>query len=160
MDQKHLDNNLSNKLKIYFCGSMRGVEANMETYKSIVAELKKYGTVLTEHVANPSIEYAIDDKEIFQKDWNAFQKANCMVAEVTAPSHGVGIELGWAMLKEELPILCIACRKKQFKISALISGSPLLTYMEYDGVEEVVQILEDFFKRKFIFDEKLESFKN
>ena len=159
MDQNHSDNNITERLQIYFCGSMRGVEANLETYKKIVGELKKYGNVLTEHVADPSIEYAIDDKEIFQKDWNAFQKANCMVAEVTAPSHGVGIELGWAMITEGLPILCIAFRKKQFRISALISGSPLLTYKEYDSFEEVVKILEDFFKSKFKFDEKLQSYK-
>ena len=30
-----------------------------------------------------------------------------MVAEVTAPSHGVGMELGWGIIKENYPILCL-----------------------------------------------------
>lgn len=140
---------MENKLKIYFCGSMRGVEANMETYKEIVDKLRKYGVVLTEHIVDPSIEYAITDEDIYKKDFKFLNEADCLVAEVTAPSHGVGIEIGWALAKEKVPILCITCKKKQFKSSALITGCPSLTYKEYENVEEVGIILEEFFRTKF-----------
>ena len=46
--------------------------------------------------------------------------ADIVVAEVTDPSHGVGIELGWAILRK-IPILCISFNS-EFKISALIRG--------------------------------------
>ena len=42
--------------QIYFCGSIRGHPANLEKYQAIVDFLKTKGTVLTEHVAYPSIE--------------------------------------------------------------------------------------------------------
>jgi len=30
-----------------------------------------------------------------------------MVAEITSPSHGVGIELGWAMQRKDYKVLCL-----------------------------------------------------
>ena len=37
----------------------------------------------------------------------AFKKSTIMIAEVTSPSHGVGIELGWAMARENYKVLCL-----------------------------------------------------
>ena len=143
-----MDSKSSTKLQIYFSGSLRGVEANKETYLKIVEHLRKYGTVLTEHIVNPSIKYASNDNEIYRKDWESFQKADCIVAEVTSPSHGVGIEIGWAMRKENFPILCLSAKKKQYQASALITGCPLLTYREYDELTEAFEIIDEFFKNK------------
>ena len=149
----------TNKLNIYFCGSMRGVSANKTTYIKMVAELKTYGKVLTEHIVDPTIEYALNDNEIYQKDWQAFNQADCVVAEVTAPSHGVGIELGWAILKPNLPILCLSFKLKQYNTSPLIAGCPLITHKEYQSDEEAVQIIDEFFKTHFDFNEITKSFK-
>jgi len=30
-----------------------------------------------------------------------------MIAEISNPSHGVGIELGWAMARKNYPVLCL-----------------------------------------------------
>ena len=147
------------KLNIYFCGSMRGVAANKITYSAIVAELKKYGHVLTEHVVNPTIEYALNDADIYKKDWEAFGRADCMIAEVSAPSHGVGIELGWAILKPNLPILCLSNQIKQYSTSPLITGCPLLTNKEYSSEEEAILIVQEFFKSNFVLDENTKTFK-
>lgn len=143
---------ISPNLQIYFCGSMRGVEANLEIYKKIVFHLKKYGTVLTEHIVDQSIEIELNDKEIYEKDLNALYKADCLIAEVTSPSHGVGIELGWGIAnfeKKLIPILCISCKHKNYKTSALISGCDVLTYKEYENFEDAKTIIDDFFKDKF-----------
>ena len=42
-------------LKIYFAGSIRAGRNDVPLYVRIVEVLKTYGTVLTEHVADPSL---------------------------------------------------------------------------------------------------------
>ena len=41
--------------KIYFCGSIRGGRDDAQVYQVIVKQLKQYGQVFTEHVADPSL---------------------------------------------------------------------------------------------------------
>lgn len=43
-------------LKIYFAGSIRGGRQDVQLYARIIRVLQQYGTVLTEHVADPSLE--------------------------------------------------------------------------------------------------------
>ena len=45
-----------------------------------------------------------------------------MIADVTHPSHGVGMELGWAILREKYPIMCITKKNPKYKTSALVKG--------------------------------------
>ena len=48
------------------------------------------------------------DRDIYERDLSLFKESTMMVAEITSPSHGVGMELGWASLRENYPVLCIA----------------------------------------------------
>lgn len=43
------------KRLIYFCGSIRGGRDDAPIYKRIIDQLKDYGEVLTEHIADPNI---------------------------------------------------------------------------------------------------------
>lgn len=42
-------------LKIYFAGSIRGGREDVQLYAKIVRLLQRYGTVLTEHVADTAL---------------------------------------------------------------------------------------------------------
>ena len=42
-------------LKIYFCGSIRGGRQDGQLYAEIIAHLKTFGTVLTEHVGSEDL---------------------------------------------------------------------------------------------------------
>ncbi|MEM7514802.1 MAG: nucleoside 2-deoxyribosyltransferase, partial [Bacteroidota bacterium] len=42
-------------MNIYFAGSIRGGRDDKELYLEIIQLLTEYGTVLTEHVADPSL---------------------------------------------------------------------------------------------------------
>ena len=58
-------------MKIYFAGSIRGGREKVQDYIKIVNELKKYGKVLTEHVANPDLSASGEDmtpQEIYERD--------------------------------------------------------------------------------------------
>lgn len=48
-------------MNIYFCGSIRGGRQDVAIYQQIVACLKEYGAVLTEHVAFPELEISKND---------------------------------------------------------------------------------------------------
>ena len=48
--------NMSGNRKIYFAGSIRGGRQDADLYLRIVEQLKAYGTVLTEHVASPTVD--------------------------------------------------------------------------------------------------------
>lgn len=43
-------------LRIYFAGSIRGGRDDVQLYVKIIKFLQTYGTVLTEHVADPKLE--------------------------------------------------------------------------------------------------------
>ena len=43
------------KRLIYFCGSIRGGRDDAALYRRIIDQLKQYGDVLTEHIADPNV---------------------------------------------------------------------------------------------------------
>ncbi|MCA9356116.1 hypothetical protein KC852_01165 [Candidatus Nomurabacteria bacterium] len=45
-------------MKIYFAGAIRGGREDAELYAKVIEILKKYGTVLTEHLGDTSITSA------------------------------------------------------------------------------------------------------
>lgn len=40
---------------IYFCGSIRGEREDAALYRRIIDQLKEYGEVLTEHIADADV---------------------------------------------------------------------------------------------------------
>ena len=48
-------------MRIYFAGSIRGGRDDVQLYLKIVKLLQRYGTVLTEHVADPQLESCGND---------------------------------------------------------------------------------------------------
>uniref|UniRef100_A0A671DWI6 2'-deoxynucleoside 5'-phosphate N-hydrolase 1 n=1 Tax=Rhinolophus ferrumequinum TaxID=59479 RepID=A0A671DWI6_RHIFE len=96
---------------LYFCGSIRGGREDRELYQRIVSRLRRFGAVLTEHVAAAELgargeEAAGGDRLIHERDMVWLQQADVVVAEVTQPSLGVGYELGRAVALKK-PILCL-----------------------------------------------------
>lgn len=132
-------------LSLYFAGSIRGAEADRETYLQIIEELKKRYNVLTEHVGSEKMindENKLTDKEIEARDMKWIREADFVVAEVTSPSHGVGIELNEAKNLGK-PVICIH-RNNGKRISAMIAGNDHFIISPYDTVEEVVSVIDAF----------------
>ncbi|XP_066106955.1 5-hydroxymethyl-dUMP N-hydrolase isoform X1 [Saccopteryx bilineata] len=99
------------RLALYFCGSIRGGREDRPLYERIVSRLRRFGTVLTEHVAAADLsawgeEAAGGDRLIHQRDLAWLQQADLVVAEVTQPSLGVGYELGRAVALNKR-VLCL-----------------------------------------------------
>ena len=116
-------------MKIYFAGSIRGGREDKELYLSIIDELRKYGTVLTEHVSNKNLtdqgEVEFTVEYIFDRDVSWLKECDIVVAEVTIPSLGVGYEIGLAESVNK-PIVCFYRQLEGKSLSARISGNKLI----------------------------------
>ena len=109
-------------MNIYFAGSIRGGRDDKDLYHQIIDYLKKYGTVLTEHIgSNLSINgELLEDTYIYERDMKYLLSSNLVVAECSTPSLGVGIEIGTAVEKK-IPVI-VLYKNKEKKISAMING--------------------------------------
>lgn len=130
-------------MKIYFAGSIRGGRSFAGEYERIVARLRSYGTVLTEHVADLEQDDrggTLSDREIYERDCRWLEEADIVIAEVTQPSLGVGYEiaLGLSLAK---PVVCLY-KKGIGSLSAMIRGNEDIEIIAYTGVDELFVELE------------------
>lgn len=129
-------------MKIYFAGSITGGREDGGLYLEIIKLLKKYGEVLTEHVGNDSLTQMgekLSDKEIYERDIAWVRMSDVLVAEVTHPSFGVGIEIARAT-EFKKNVICIYRDKEGRRLSAMISGCPGVKVFKYQGYQELNEI--------------------
>lgn len=134
-------------MRIYFAGSIRGGVWNRDNYFVMVDYLKKFGSVLTEHIpyTNEMDVSDISDREIFERDMAWIRSADLMVAEVSNPSLGVGYEICKA---EEfgIPVLCLYQKGSKRRLSAMIEGNSYCNVKKYSSTEEAWVFIKDFVK--------------
>lgn len=132
-------------MKIYMSGSIYGGTEKIETYKILIENLKNYGEILNDNIAN---ENTIAE-EAFQKDENIFNDlvtkmhtADVVFSEVSIPSLGVGYELG---LADSLGKKIIAIYDKEYtnKVSTMVRGNKRIKLIPYHRLEEIIDNLEE-----------------
>lgn len=137
-------------MKIYFAGSIRGGREDAELYSHIIAYLKNFGEVLTEHVGDVLLsemgDDGITDTFIHDRDVEWLKTADVLVAEVTTVSMGVGYEIGRAV-EAGKPVLCLFRHNAGKNLSAMISGCSSLTLLNYESLEEAKQGIANFMDR-------------
>jgi len=92
-----------------------------------------------------SLEYC---QQIYTHDRNCVLECNLFVAEVSLPSTGLGMELGFA-IENDKPILAIC--QKQHKASRMIRGvqSVDFDYFEYSQDSEALEEVDKFIAKHF-----------
>jgi len=117
------------KVKIYF-GHSKDFDFKKELYKPI-----RESILNNEH----EILFPHETDEFFNSK-DRIKNSDLMIAEVTYPATGLGIELGWAeMLKT--PILCV------YKKGSKISGSLKVVtkdFIEYENSDDLVEKITKF----------------
>ena len=131
-------------MKIYVSGSIYGGTQKIDTYKTLIEELEKYGEVLNKEIADPNTIA----NEVYQKDEDIFNDleekliiSDVLVAEVSIPSLGVGFELGFA---DKLNKKIIAIYDKNYtpKVTTMIRGNKRITLIPYQRIEEITNNLD------------------
>ncbi len=129
---------------VYFCGSIRGGRALQPVYAAIVAFLHERGwEVLTRHVAAPDVlvqeaRAGVSASQIYARDMRWLGECDLVIAEVSVPSLGVGVELATAQQLGK-PILCL-CRS-DVALSALVDGNANVRVLRYRDAPDLMSQL-------------------
>ena len=129
-------------MNIYFCGSIRGGRDLADLYHRIIELLKKYGSVLTEHVGDPNLTEKGNDglpREIFERDTAWLRESDIVIAECSQVSMGVGYELAYA---DALGKPCyVFYGKADGRLSAMVEGNPRFSVYYYGSEDELMRQL-------------------
>ncbi|HLD61206.1 MAG TPA: nucleoside 2-deoxyribosyltransferase [Patescibacteria group bacterium] len=130
-------------MDIFFIGAIRGGRAHQPKYADIVALLKKFGTVLSEHIADETIsdygETDLSKEAIHDREMESLKKCDVVVAEVTTPSLGVGYLIAQAVnLKKR--VVCLYHGDDTFKLSAMIKGDKNVEVHTYKNMGDIEKI--------------------
>lgn len=128
----------------YFAGSIRGGREDVARYQEIIEWLKGSGDVLTEHVGDYSLSLKgqthLDDAFIHDRDLGWLRRADCVVAETTHTSLGVGYEIAMAATYQ-IPVFALH-RPEESSLSAMIGGCASVTVIEYSDVDDALGQLD------------------
>ncbi len=90
--------------------------------------------VVSKWVASPPKESKLTPHEVFKRDLDAISRSDLLIADVTHPSHGVGMEIMYAyMLGKKI----IVTYKSGSKLSYMILGLPGAVLVEYRNINEL-----------------------
>lgn len=91
-----------------------------------------------------TMKFTGNDEEKYVRAMNLLDKADFVIAEMSIPSTGQGMELQQAVIND-IPILIIA--KKDSKISGLIKGSKkVVDILFYDDINDIKEKVQYFIK--------------
>ncbi|MCD4683463.1 MAG: nucleoside 2-deoxyribosyltransferase [Bacteroidales bacterium] len=134
-------------MNIYFAGSIRGGREDVKIYHEIIIHLRKFGNVLTEHVADDNLEKAgeknMSDMDIHDRDMAWLNQSDVVVAEVSVPSLGVGYEIRAAVTMEK-KVLCLYRKQKGKRLSAMIAGCSDIKMSYYESLSEAKEIINRY----------------
>lgn len=136
-------------MNFYFAGSISGGRQDQTIYAQIIALLKTYGTVLSEHFGDAALTSAgeaIGDQAIHDRDMDWIRAADVIVAEVTTPSLGVGYEIG-RCVESGKRIVCLYRPSEARRLSGMIAGAPGIHLIRYTDVSELPEIFDTLFMR-------------
>ena len=128
-------------MNIYFACSITGGREFEADYQGIVAALTADGhEIPTSHLAQSDVmenERKLTPQDVYERDVNWIKNCDVLIAEVSAPSHGVGYEIGFA-LNIGKPVLCL--HQKERRVSKMITGNkdPAIIVQAYTNVEEAI----------------------
>ncbi len=139
-------------MKLYFCGSVRGDANHKEFYKQIIPWLEReYGEVLDRSIIDDdplelgsTVKYSDDlDEQVFLCDYNRITNADVVIADITAPSFGVGAEIIIAVKILRKPLLAIykegTTTSEYIKGAVKVHGGIISAYLDTDDAKRVVR---------------------
>ncbi len=136
-------------LKVYVAGAIRGGGDFRGNYRELIEAIEARGDCVA--LAELSLigrgEELKGDAAIYRRDRAWLDEAHAMVAEISAPSLGVGYEIAYALHVRKIPVLALR-HVSVGSVSAMIGGndSPLLQIHAYRSSEELLQTADNFIR--------------
>ena len=133
-------------MKIYLAASMLHGQQFFQQSTLIAQQLRKYGTILDEQVVDETLspfgEIDLTSREIFEREMKRIEECDIMIAEVSAPSRGVGYCIATAVGLHKRVVALYYGRHTDL-LTTLIEGNPgveVHTYYEKDLPELIQKI--------------------
>jgi len=115
-------------LKVYFTASTSINGELKPNYQAIIDEIQKNNCELVsgQQIINSKLlaaDKTKSKKEIFEREKKLIDQSDCILAEVTKPSLGVGAEVEHALSRGK-PVLALVLEKHENLLSPIIAGNP------------------------------------
>jgi dTMP kinase len=149
-------------LKVYFTASTSFNGEFKNNYRKIIKEIQKNKVQLIsgEQIISETLllkDQKLAKEEIFLRQKKLIEAADCIIAEVTKPSLGVGSEVVYGLTKE-IPVLGLVFEDEEDKISPMIAGNRsdnfFLEHYQMDNlnyrIKEFLNHIQTIKKRKGI----------
>lgn len=145
------------RLRIYFAGSISGGRALQPFYKSAIDYLEEVldHEVLSAHVGDPNlgIHEQLSDPAIYERDIAWINQADLIIAEISNPSTGVGIEIGYALWAAGKRVYCLYQSEVRATAMALGNDHPKLSCFMYEPYELSLKVELLFTVRDFLIEQ-------
>jgi len=111
---------------------------NQDLTKRLADLILELGFELSSPWVLSGMDIDISPKEVFVRDTMGVKSSDIILAEVSKPSHGVGMEIMLAYMEGKRIILLA---KKDVKLSALLEGIKDAVIIRYEDEEELLEKL-------------------
>ena len=132
-------------MRVYLAAAMTNTDRDLGVVQALHEEITSRGhTVLTPQVsAADGIEQdaRLSVGELARRDLDLVSSSDVLVAEVSTPSHGVGIEV-LAATRERIPVLLV--NRRGVRVSRLLLGLSGTTSRDYSEHAEARTITADY----------------
>jgi hypothetical protein len=132
-------------MRVYLAAAMTNPNRDLPSVQAILRHIESLGhQVPTRHVAfetGGQQDAKLSDSQLANRDLTWIHQADALIAEVSTPSHGVGIEVA-AALQRPIPVLLLFHRSA--RVSRLLLGLPGSDAIAYDNPEEAAVAVSDF----------------
>lgn len=134
-------------MKVYFAGTIMGDRKHLSTFQHIVRHIQSRGhSVPTVHVAQQDVlaaEASHTPEEVYRRDVVWIRESDCLVAEVSTPSLGVGYEICYALTQGK-PVLCLHRRGEPLSKMILGCTEPNIAVRDYADEPEALALIDAF----------------
>jgi len=132
-------------MRVYLAAAMTSPERDLPAIAALVAHLERSGhEVPTRHVAEPNgreLDAALTDEQLAARDLDWLASSDAVIAEVTTPSHGVGVEV-MAAVQRLVPVLLL--HRCDQRVSRLLLGLPFVRSTAYRDLVEATTAVDGF----------------
>lgn len=95
--------------------------------------------VVSTWVLKEDADLSLSPQRVFERDVNGVEECDVLVAEVSTPSHGVGMEI---MLAHTLGKPVVGLHRPGIRLSRMLRGMPGIVLLEYRSEEMIERLLK------------------
>jgi hypothetical protein len=135
-------------MRVYLAAAMTNAGRDLVAIRAVLDCLEgERHEVPSRHVADPrgrAVEGGATDAEVARRDLAWVTGCDALVAEVSTPSHGVGVEVATA-LQHGVPVLLL--HRRDAVVSRLMLGLPGAESAAYESCDAIAPVVRAFLAR-------------